>query len=172
MRFGAAVNPDFRFSINGEISSAAELWCDGYELRAAEALYTYGSDAREFAGLAAVTSTRKDKGKVICLGTFPEEKVFTGIVGNHSGVKREMKHADNLLLVPREGGGRSGYFAVEFRGRDGNLELDGEYYDWMRKKAFKGKIEIKPFEVYCYENLSTESTFLKEISPDGDHPVF
>jgi beta-galactosidase GanA len=127
---------------------SAEVWCDGFELRGAEALAGYSE--HELAGLAAVTSRAMGRGRVILLGTVLPEPVLLGLierVAEPEGVVSVVDADPNLVCVPREGVAGRGLVAVEVENRPAMLCLPSPGTELLSGRRVDGALEIPAYGV-------------------------
>ena len=128
--------------------SKGTVWCDAMELRGAEAIATWAEGPME--GLSAITSHKVGKGKIVVLGTLPEEAALVEMMkflATDTGVWTVSGASSNLVAVPRTGKTAKGMVVVEIENRPGTLTLDTPATDLLTGKRVNGTIEIPPYGV-------------------------
>ncbi|MCL2775925.1 MAG: beta-galactosidase [Oscillospiraceae bacterium] len=109
-----------------------------------------------FKGLCAATETKYGGGRIILLGTALKSDGISKLV---SYLKLDaMKASENVYVVNRAGETDSpdrqqGIIALELRGKDGYLELDGEYSDVISSEKLSGKIELAAYTVKVLKKI-------------------
>lgn len=88
-----------------------------------------------------------NKGKVIILGTLPEEKelrriISKAVVGNN-GDKFDV--TGSIVVVRREGENHKGLMVADILGEGGTLKFDGKMKDILTDEIHDGSITLKPF---------------------------
>ncbi len=87
------------------------------------------------------------KGKVIILGTFPEEKelrrIITKAVESNNGDKFDV--TGSIVVVRREGENQSGLMLADIMGEGGTLRFEGKMKDILTDTVYDGFIKIEPF---------------------------
>jgi len=129
--------------------SPAQLWLDGFESRGAEILATHETDGVK--GLAAITSHRLGKGRVIVLGCLPGALHLQRLVLNvarEADCSPEIDADPNLLVVPRRGEGVGGLIVVELRNKPGTVRLRRRKLDLITSRRWSGSLDVEPFGVH------------------------
>jgi beta-galactosidase len=124
------------------------VWYSGLEPRGAEVLATYSEGPCE--GLAAVTSHKLGRGRVIVLGTLPPSEDFVRLlsaVADKLGIKPVVNASDNVLVVPRSGEAGSGLIAVELDNKPAWIELPRAGTDLITGSKLSGKINVGEYGV-------------------------
>ena len=109
--------------VDGTLSEGS-VTHDAFELRGGEALAWYTEN--ELDGLAAVVTRSMGKGKIVLLGTQPEESALFALIGqlaNEAGVNTVASGDNNVLCVPRSGPAGKGAVLVELDGKPGVCRL-------------------------------------------------
>lgn len=87
------------------------------------------------------------KGKVIILGTFPEEKevrrIITKAVESNNGDKFTV--TGSVIVVRREGENYSGLMVSDIQGEGGTLRFEGKMKDILTDNVYDGFIKLEPF---------------------------
>ncbi len=128
--------------------SEGSTWFDGFELRGAETLATYGGWPVE--GLAAVTRHSMGKGRVVVIGTvLPPQDLQALILSvcKDAGVTPVAQASDNLLVVPRSGSAGQGMVVVEYEDRPATLELPSPMTDLITGATHSGALDLPPYTV-------------------------
>ncbi len=86
-------------------------------------------------------------GKVIILGTLPEEKELRRIIAkavkNNNGDKFDV--TGSIVVVRREGENHKGLMVADILGVGGTLKFDGKMKDILTDEIYDGSITLKPF---------------------------
>lgn len=86
-------------------------------------------------------------GKVIILGTLPEEKelrrIISKAVKNNNGDKFDV--TGSIVVVRREGENHKGLMVADILGEGGTLKFDGKMKDILTDEIYDGSIALKPF---------------------------
>lgn len=128
--------------------STGGIWYDAIELRGAAALATYTDGP--CAGLAAITRTQIGKGQIILLGTMPPAEEFARLVTATAaplGISTVAQASDNLLIVPREGGGQRGLVIAEVENKAGVVTLDRPMRDLLTGNTYTAEITVPAYGV-------------------------
>ena len=139
---------DFAIKWSDGTESTGSLWYDMLEPRDSESLavYTEGPGA----GLAAVTTRKVGKGRVIVLGTLPSPddllRMFRPIAAE-AGVEPVADASGNLLVIPRAGDAGEGVIVVEFENRPARIALARPATDLLTGRVESGEIEIPAYGV-------------------------
>ncbi len=87
------------------------------------------------------------KGKVIILGTLPEEKELRRIISKavveNNGDKFEV--SGSIVVVRREGENHKGLMVADILGVGGTLKFEGKMRDILTDEIHDGSITLKPF---------------------------
>lgn len=134
-------------------TSTSSIWCDGLEPGKAEVLATYADGWLE--GLAAVTSTRVGKGRIVVLATMPAPQATRALLARlaaEAGVEPAAKASEHLLVVPRQGAAGRGAVAVETHGEPATLELSAPATDLVTGRRHEGRVKVAPYGVMVLAN--------------------
>lgn len=138
---------------------ASHSWFDGFELKGAQGLAFYTDRANELSGLAAVTSKKVGKGRVIVLGSILSEESLQKLlltVCGEEGVRPAAEATSNILAVPRSGNDRDGLFVLELDHAAGKLNLPAPMVNLDDGKIYKGEVAIPPYGVMILQALKKE----------------
>ncbi len=106
-------------------------------------------------GKACVLEIPVGKGKVIILGTFPEEKelrrIISKAVTENGGEKYNIE--GGVMIVRREGEARSGLIVAEVYGTGGSFRFDGKMKDILTDEIFDGYIALEPYTTAVLEKI-------------------
>lgn len=87
------------------------------------------------------------KGKVIILGTFPDEKetrrIISKAVEGNGGDKFDI--TGSIVVVRREGEKHNGLMIADLMGEGGTFRFDGKMKDILTDKIYDGVIELEPY---------------------------
>ena len=156
-RYHFAANSDYPFDLHdayGE-ESIGSVWYDGFKTGEGRTAAVYGRKSYEMTGLAAVAERQIGKGRIILLGTVPQESLLLRLTGTdmsgQAGKPKEKEYtvSENILAVPRiDAEGRSaGLLLAEFKGERGSVYLERTAVDLKRGDTFSGRIHIAPYTV-------------------------
>lgn len=157
-RYALAANEKYPFDLHdsyGEKSDGA-VWYDAFRTEEGRAAAVYGNSSYELSGLAAVVERNIGKGKLILLGTVPQNnlllrlsEVDTSGQAVQNNCQPNYQVSDNLLAVPRVAadGREAGLLLAEFKGQKGQLQLSGKAEDLRTGQIFSGRVEISPWTV-------------------------
>lgn len=136
---------------------AGHSWFDGFELKGAQGLAFYTGQANELSGLAAVTSKKVGKGRVIVLGSIPSEedlkKLLLTVCGEE-GILPSMKATPNILAIPRSGENADGLFVMELDHSAGKINLDLPMKNLVDGRIYQGEVELNPYGVMVLQTLN------------------
>ena len=115
-----------------------------------QSLITY--DEGPFKGLSAATETTYGDGKIILLGTVLSRESIKKLI-KYLNIET-VKASENVHVINRTGKNTEGIIALELNGRNGYLQLDGEYIDLISGKKISGKMKLMPYDVkvLCKDN--------------------
>ncbi len=139
---------DFAIKWSDGPESSGSLWYDILEPRDCRplAVYTEGPGA----GLAAITTRKLGKGRVVVLGTLPRPddllRMFARIACE-AGVQPVADASENLLVVPRSGEAGEGVIVVEYQNRPARIALPRSAEDLLTGRMESGEIEIPQYGV-------------------------
>ncbi len=123
-------------------------WYDSFAPRGAETLATYSEGP--MAGLAAVTSRRLGKGRIVLLGTLPEPAALArllAVILADAGVTPAADASANVLVVPRSGRAGNGLVVVELHNQAGWIRLPGPATDLISGQTLEGEVQVSPYGV-------------------------
>jgi len=139
---------DFGVEYSDGTQSQGSLWYDTLEPSDCEVLATYTEGPG--AGLAAITSRKMGKGRIIVLGTLPRPedllKLFASAAAE-ADVHPVADASDNLLVVPRSGEAGEGLMLVEYENRPARIALPKPATDLLTGQTESGEIEVEPYGV-------------------------
>ena len=136
---------DFRMKWDDGRESEGSVWYDGFELRGAESMATYTEGP--FEGDAAVAVKSVGKGRIIVLGTLPQDDMLVRLLTN-TGITPAAKASPSILAVPRSGEAGEGMTVLEFMNQPGTLTLDRPATDILTGEQHSGEMDIAPYAVH------------------------
>lgn len=106
-------------------------------------------------GKACALEIPVKKGKVIILGTVPEEKelrrIITKAVTENGGEKYNV--TESILVVRREGEKHSGLIVADVYGSGGTFRFKGKMKDILTDRIFDEFIELQPYTTAVLEKI-------------------
>lgn len=143
---------DFALTWADGTESKGSLWYDGFEPKTAETLATYTEGHNK--GLAAVTSNKMGKGRVIVLGTLPladDLKWLMVSAAAQAGILPVAEASENLLVIPRKGETGEGIIVMEYENRPASFVLPCEAVDLLTGRKHSGTVDIPPYSVMVFK---------------------
>ena len=137
---------DIAFADGGKCEGS--LCYDGFVAAREQTLAVYQNGPLK--GLAAITRTKVGRGEVIVLGTMPRGASLTRLL-EKLPLSPCCEASENLLAVPREGGGRRGKIVAEIFNRPGRLFLEKPYREILSNKCLQGEISVAAADVLVLE---------------------
>lgn len=105
-----------------------------------------GGCNRSLIGKSVVAEATYGKGKVIVLGTLPDNAALSRIV--RSVCRVQFEHSKSVLTALRRGNGTEGVIVAEFDGaKDAWIDLPSPMTELVSKKRYEGHVELKPFDL-------------------------
>ena len=135
---------DFRIRWPDGAERPASVWYDSFEPRGAEPLATYIDGP--VSGQMAISMKEMGKGRVVVLGTMPDERLFANLPLMFD-VPRAAEASENVLVVPRSGEAGEGMVAIELTNSPGSLQLDRPAKDILTGQHFFGEVKMDPWGV-------------------------
>ncbi len=139
-----------QFSLQWSDSTPSEgsIWYHGLKTVDAEVLATYTEGP--FEGLAAVTTKKLGKGRIIVLGTLPTPEDLKSVlltIAQEAGVSPVADATGNLMVVPREGKAGKGMILVEMLNQTASITLREPVTDLLTGKTHSGMVDVPPYGV-------------------------
>ncbi|OGV75062.1 MAG: hypothetical protein A2340_14550 [Lentisphaerae bacterium RIFOXYB12_FULL_60_10] len=125
------------------------LWFDAFEAKGSRVLARYADGP--MAGDAAVVERRMGKGRVIVLGTVPDAESWAALVVRvcaEAKIRPVTEASSNVLVVPRNGKGGTGWVVVELQNETGRVTLPKPARDLLTGKTLRGELEVAPHGVH------------------------
>jgi len=123
-------------------------WYDGLEPRACNVLARYVEGPLE--GLAAVVEKKIGRGRVILLGTMPEQPGVAALIKtvcSTAGIEPVAEASPNLVVAPRSGKGGRGWVVVEVHNTTGQVVLPKPARDLLTGRQLEGEVTLAPYGV-------------------------
>ncbi len=120
-----------------------------------KSLITVENGYSSLAGKACVAEVSAGKGKIIWLGTFPEEKELRRILeraANHACICRG-NITEGMMLTKREGNGLKAVIASATDGKECEYHFEGKMKDMLTGIEYQSGIVLKPYEVAVLEEI-------------------
>ena len=125
-----------------------------YEGAVLENIITVKNGHSALEGLPCVASVKVGEGRVILLGTFPEEKELVRILKNAAKAcdARVFDASEGVLITMREGECPC-IIAASASGKDEYFGFDGCMKDVLTDTVYESKITLSPYQVAVLERL-------------------
>ena len=96
-------------------------------------------------GKSVIAETKVGKGRVIVLGTIPDNESLSRII--RMVCNPQFEHSPNVVTSLRRGEGIEGVIVAEFDGISGTITLEKEMTDILTGDTKQGVVELKPYEL-------------------------
>lgn len=114
-----------------------------------EKLLTVTGGHSALVGKHAAICCAVGKGKVIVLGTFPEEREFARLAKLAAGYAGAELHSvtPGIMITRRMGTGRDLVIAASVNGQAGEYRFDGVCRDLLTDRVYEGSVALAPYQV-------------------------
>ena len=120
-----------------------------------EKLLTVSEGHSSLVGKHCAMIRKVGKGKIILLGTFPEEREFARIAKKAADFAKSTVNdvTDGAMITVRAGNGRQVEIAASVNGKHCSYRFDGIRRDLLTEQVYDGIIELSPYQIAVLEEI-------------------